>query len=253
MSDEKWGAPAAKFIANSVSLLIILPILVVLVFISSFISYNLGLILLFVSTIINLGTSIFAQAGFTISNLRDFGNIFGALIGMPTILVRNTEDLTSDIVRDIEGRRIDKKEIELITKLSENDLHKSQVDLETVNFRLALIAIITTIFLSQQILDITIKAFISINNFLFLFSETTSQILGFSGILDRILSVGVYFLLWGWFANIALSLIYQTVSSLLFVYFNNYRAAYSLQQALLLFNYQRKFSEPRNPKPKKKK
>jgi hypothetical protein len=235
--DERMGLEAARFIANRVSLLIVLPVLLLIILVVGSLSYELGITLLFGLTAFDLATSTYAQTGFTLRNLGDVGNLSGALMGKTNILVRNIENLTSDLVQRIADMGLERSEIEHLARLSDNDLHRRQVDLETVNFRLALFTIVVTLLLSQQILELVIRASLALNDFLWVFGNTASQILGFTGMFAAILSTWIYIMLWWYLINIFWTVMFQLSSALLFIYFNEYRAAYSLQQALTLLSF----------------
>jgi hypothetical protein len=238
ITDEQWGIFTANIIVNRITLLVVLPILILLTFFSALLFPKLGSIILFGLTMITLATSIYVQIGYSINNVRDFGNLFSALIGKSNNLIKETDDLISEIMDETLVNTVDKQDFDVLIKLSENDLNNAQVDLETVNFRLAIFAVVVSILLSQQILDLAIKAYSIINGFFYTFSDVSSQVLGFSGLFKDSFTTGIYILLCWYLINIVLSMIYQSSSGLLFLYFNNYRAAYALQQALILSSYE---------------
>jgi hypothetical protein len=234
---ESRSSKAAHVVVNKISLLVVLPLSIIISVVFGLISYPIGFSILFMFSLIAIGISALVLIGFTKNNFIDYKNMVAVLLGDRKTLSRDMDQLLLDILEKIKANKMNLGEVKFLSKLSENDLSKSQVDIETINFRLAIIAIIISILFSQQIETIIINGSKTLIDFLYTFSQATSQILGFSGILKDIFVVGVYVLLLWWLLNMVLSLGFQLASSLLFIYFTNYRAAFALQQALVLYSY----------------
>jgi hypothetical protein len=241
---EPRSSRAANIVANNISLFVLLPLSIMVSIIVGLISYPSGLSVLFMFSLVAVVTSLLVLIGFTKNNFIDYRNMVAVLLGDRKTLNRDMEHLFFDLLEKIKTHKINLDETEYFAKLSENDLHKAQVDIETINFRLAIIAIIITILFSQQLETMIVTGTKTVIEFLYTFSQTASQILGFSGVPKEIFVVGVYILLLWWLANLVISLGFQLISSFLFIYFTNYRAAFALQQAFVLYSYHAAHAKP---------
>lgn len=203
-------------------------------FLLSLVAPRLGQWALLTLAVLAVTVFLLNQVSNLVKSIGDYRRLLDALLGRPTVIVLTRGELVEK-VRDIaDGKGFIQDELVQLRDLGACELRHEEVRLQNNNIILALIAIIVSILLSNEISLVSRIVFEITSQALSWFSETTAVLLGFSqqtgSIFSRLLLIG----LWGQVANLLIGGGYIAAKALAGVYFASYRPVFALHQALLL-------------------